>query len=542
MKAIKKLEKIANGESLEFTNDDFKDLTNNFAEIALSRYNSKMEFLSSNPNLSSLSGVGDKNYNPLLAQGKLNDYHESLIPTQKKLSTWLANPNSYSSQLRKTSEYFYNASMQYRRVLSHLGEILLYNYTLNPIRKPLDDSEEELEKFMDMYYKGLEYLPKLNVKYNFPKMTIDALKSGVGYYYYVESEDFVSFLKLPSDYCYITGTWDWGYTFALDLSYFDDYGTRLKEACPELAKAYRKFITIREAQRGSLDEETLTKSRYYMVGPLEGLALLGDDINSSINPVAQGVFKDVLEIDEYKRLTKSKTILDTFKLIVQEIPFDKTGEPYVSVGAARKAVAEIKKILPDNVGVIGTPLSNSKAIDFTDGAQNRDNIVGLGEQQFWRNVGTSGMIMDTAQNTSKIVEYGLVNDHAFVEKVQRQLENFVNIQLMQMAKEDNSPYIQKVKFFGNRYTNDTDTKNYLNLVQSANMPVSKLFAYAGYEPFEVEPSVILENKIGLKEKLSAIIPGAQQSNEQGRPEMEDSEITDAAEDTRERDSGEERRM
>lgn len=544
IEAIEKLERIANGEDVKFESDDLDSLTSNFAQIAIDRYNNKRNFLSNNVNiLDKLGGLGSNNYNPLLAQSVMNSNNNSRIPNQQKLSKWLSSPQEYSTELKQASEYFYNVSMQYRRAISHLGKILLYNYTLNPIKKPVEDTEEELNKFKESYYQSLEYLPKLNIKYVFPRITQETLKDGVAYYYYTEGEDFASFLKLPNEYCYITGTWDWGYTFAMDLTYFDKFGGQLKKSCPELAKAYSKFIALREAYKNETDKnQTVLKSRYYRFAPTNGLAIVGDDVNHSINPILQGVFKDILEIDEYKRLTKSKTILDTFKLIVQEIPYDKNGDPYVGIAAAKKMVEQTKKILPENVGIVGTPLANSQSIDFTDGAQSQNNIVGRGEQQFWRNVGTSGMIMDTAQNTSKIVEYGLINDYSFVEGVQNQLENFINLRLMKLTKDNDSVYYNRVKFFGNRYTNDNDTKDYMQLVQTANMPVAKLFAYAGYEPFEVEPSVILENEIGLKETMKAIIPGAQQSGSAGRPEEQDSEIGDAADETRDRDSGEERRM
>lgn len=543
MNTIEKLEKISNGDtSIEFTNQDTENLASDFAEIALQRYQNKMEFLgSSGFNTRTdreFGGLGSANYNPFLSKGILDAMYETGTPTQTKLSEWLANPRKFDRELKRASEHFYNVSMQYRRAVSHLSEILLYNYTLNPISKPADDSEGEKKKWKEAYYRDLAYLPKLNIKNQFPRKGKEAIKDGVGYYYYKETDDFATLIKLPSDYCIMTGVWDWGNLFVLDLTYFDKFGGMLKETCPEFAKQYDKFIKLREMD--GVKEKDITKSRFYRFLPGEGLALTGDEFG--LTPVLQGVFRDVLEIDVYKELTKSKTILDTFKLIMQEIPYDSDGDPYLSVAAATSAISRIKTILPKNVGIAATPLTKSTAIDFTNGAQSKDNIVGTGEQQFWRNVGTSGMIMDTAGNTSKIVEYGLINDYSFVEHIYRQIENFINLRLMMLAKENDSKYYNRIKLFGNRYTNDSDLKNYMALVQNLNMPIGKAFAYAGYEPHEVEPMIMMENEIGLKQTMTPVIPGAQQSGGPGRPEMDDSEITDAAEVTREQDSGEERRM
>ena len=61
----------------------------------------------------------------------------------------------------------------------------------------------------------------MNIKYQFPKMDLQVMQDGVGFYFIQETNDTITFLQLPTDYCHITAPWTYGWLFAIDLTYFD---------------------------------------------------------------------------------------------------------------------------------------------------------------------------------------------------------------------------------------------------------------------------------------------------------------------------------
>ncbi len=98
-------------------------------------------------------------------------------------------------------------------------------------------------------------------------------------------------------------------------------------------------------------------------------------------------------------------------------------------------------------------------------------------------------------------------------------------------------YKFKVNFFGNKLTNQKNSADYATMVRTANMPAQKLFAYEGYEPFEVVSTLLLENHIGLKDMMKPIVSAFNSSSEDvGAKEKND--ITESGEATRDYESNE----
>ena len=77
-------------------------------------------------------------------------------------------------------------------------------------------------------------------------MQLQVRQDGVGFYVIQETNDTITFLQLPTDYCYITAPWTYGWLFAIDLTYFDRL-VGMPEMLPELTEAYRVFVEKREA-------------------------------------------------------------------------------------------------------------------------------------------------------------------------------------------------------------------------------------------------------------------------------------------------------
>jgi hypothetical protein len=223
---------------------------------------------------------------------------------------------------------------------------------------------------------------------------------------------------MPSDWSKIDGDSSVGYTYAFDMCFFLKTPDNLEQFAPEFVDWYRELI---EEQKNSMFQA------YYKRMPIEkSVVFKFDDDNASMTSPLISVFKDAMQIEDYKDLLKNKTELDTYQLILQEIPKDDNGKPTIDPIMASNFVALVQAILPNGVKTAATPLK-SETFRFTD-TQTQNNITGTGETNYWQQIGISGIEYGINSNSAATISYSNTSDYLFMKHMYSQFERFVNYQ------------------------------------------------------------------------------------------------------------------
>jgi len=441
-------------------------------------------------------------------------------PTQKELMQWMKNPSRFGKQLRDASQYLENCIMQYQRSIKHMASIMTFKYDMRPLSKMPKDATAKAT-----YMKSMDtcngILQKLNIKYQFEKINWEIMEVGAKFVYIRQTDSFITLQDMPIDYCYITGKWDLGWTYAIDLTFFDKIANSQYMA-PEFAEYYAVFCKMRQL---GFNGSELVPYQYYPVPVEKGFVFTFDPIHAQAVPPLRGTFKDALEILNYKDLLKQKTTLDTWKLIASKIPYDTKSQKFiVDMNQATGIVGMLQQLMPSGVRTFATPFETQE-VNFNQ-SQSTNNIVGLGENLYWKSVGISGNLYGDDNSSAMGILLSLEADFSFMSHLYRQYDNFVNWILMQNSR----TYSWQVKFYGNKYTEVDDLKTYSALVSANNMPVGKLFGLAGFEPFEVMPVLELEAELGIKALMTPIIIGSVMSGKDtnavgGAPKKDINNIT-----------------
>lgn len=450
------------------------------------------------------------------------------IATSEQIDKWLEQPQYFSEELRGLSQYLNYAVGQYHRSIWYFNTIKSFNYTLNPTDIDNGDSVSEKD-YLHAYEICLKTLRKMNIKYQFPKIDLQVLIDGVGFYWIAETDDTLSFLQLPSEWCYIVAPWTYGFQFAFDLTYFDRY-VGLDIAIPELYEAYNHFVSMRESK--NLSPEKIQYLQYYPVPVDRSWVFTFDPVHPDKVPPLSSAMGAALDVISYKQLLKDMLALDLFKVIALKIPLKKDGNNMaISYNEAREITQVIQSSFPDNIIAYSSPFdSESIAVNQTD---RFSDIVGISNDTFYSNVGVSDgnfgsnqIRQGTALQFASTVDFAYASTHMY-----SQFSNCVNWILLQKTRK----YKFTVTFFGNKLNDQAETKSYADLVRTANMPVMKLFAYAGFEPFEVISTLRLESELGVKNLMEPLTSAFQKSAKDsgkanGRPQQE--VVSDAGEKSR----------
>lgn len=506
----KKKKKMATPEQTETINNFVKSYSADLAK-SLQRLNLLTQ-------VSSNKGI----YNPVLSEQYLNDLTFNPAKADShQIERWLMAPHQYDENIRHLSAYLENAVGQYGRAIWFLNTEKEFNYILVPADP--DNSEYiDNQDYRNSYNTALTTLRKMNIKYQLPKMDLQVMEDGVGFYYIQETDDTITFLQLPTDYCYITAPWTFGWLFAIDLTFFDRF-VGMPESIPELSEAYRVFVKKREDGYKGAD---LAPFQYYNLPPENSFCLTFDPNKATKIPPLSGAMGAALDVLSYRDLLKKKSVLDLWKIIAMKIPIDKnTNKMQIPYDEAAELISMIKDQLPENIAAFATPFDSQEVA--ANQVNTMDKIVDLGDNNVYSALGMGAtMFGKDNKNAGQLkISSQITFDYASTH-MYSQFANMVNWLIMQKTK----TYKWKVHFFGNKLDKDKEIDNAVRLVTNSNYPVEYLMATTGFEPFEVQSFVNWANKLDLKSKmkpLQSMNTTSNVGNKGGRPELNIGELKDS---------------
>lgn len=513
-----------NNNTIKMATQEQMETINNFVKTYSADLSKQLRQLDLITKISSHNG----RYNPVLSESYLNDVNFNPEKADShQISRWLMAPQYFDKNIRHLSQYLENAVGQYGRAIWFLNTEKSFNYLLTPADANNKDYINTKE-YLNSYNMALNTLRKMNIKYQFPKMDLQVMEDGVGFYFIQETDDTITFLQLPTDYCYITAPWTYGWLFAIDLTFFDRM-VGIPDMLPELTAAYNVFVKKRKE---GFEGEALAPFQYFNMPPEKSFCITFNPNRADKIPPLTGAMGASLDVLSYRDLLKKKSVLDLWKLIAMKIPIDKnTNKMLIPYDEAAELIAMIKQQMPENIVAFATPFESQevaanqvntmdKLVDLGD--NNVYSALGMGDALFGKDNKNAGQLKISSQIT-----FDFASTHMY-----SQFANLANWIIMQKTK----TFKWKVSFFGNKMNADKEIDNAFKLTTSANFPVEYLMANSGFEPFEVESFINWTNKLDIKSKmkpLQSMNTMSNKGNEGGRPLKEVADMQESGEKSRE---------
>lgn len=497
-------------------------------------------------------------YSPIFGEQLVNELYPQSVPyTREKIRTLLKDAEKNSFEIRQAAEYVRNNILQFERVEQYFISLFSFKYYLIPKRSI--GKFTDLKKSKEKVYKFLE---SLRIKEQFPRITADVIKNGCGFYLFSKKGDIFDFLRLPIDQCRITGVRStFGMCFEVDAFYFQrlyDLGM----VTPEIYSYYKELIEskmspaerddngqIKRDKNGELKRIKRASERIFIpISPLHGCCITADPYRGTKVPLLSALLPDSLDILEYKNIQKQKSILETWCIIPQVIPYEEVEKPKVPLQLAKQTIAMLQSALPQGVVTFSTPLEVQNPITLQS-SNTQENITGLGEQNFFSAVGIAGNVMGVGEAKNQAaLDFSNLTDFGFVSYLYGQFDSIVNLLIMIYVNEND----WKIKFFGNSYRHEKEVKDASSMFSTNNLPAEYLGANLGFEPQEFEYMLELGDKSKLKDLMKPLVSQFQQSSNQsvsnntkkdnsnssastdvgGRPELDSDELSDGGEQAR----------
>lgn len=460
-----------------------------------------------------------------MAWAEFEDYLDrlsSLRPrkhTREQIRRYVNDPNKYEQQLREVSLYLYVASPHYMRLINYFYSMLTLDYVVIPYS--LDKERLNYDRFIKSYKNVVDYIEAYNIKHTFSKVLFSLLLTGVYYGYERWVKDSFVLQNLPTEYCKITGIEDGIFTFSMDMRYFDKNKIDPNDFGDEINSLYDKYKS--------------TKEPWQQINAENGVCFtFFPNLPWQVPPFA-GIYEDIMDIDDFKDLYKSKQKIDNFKLIQQKIPFkDKpTSERdfLISLDSVKVFHNNIKKVLPDGVGLVSSPME-LKEINFE---QKKDFIYEStvkAQENLFDAAGISKGLFNSDHNNAVSINRGINVDEAFVFPLLHQFERFFKYRLKRF---NTNQYKFKLHFPPITVFNWKEKYDQYLKAAQYGFPKSFVAAALGYSVSDLEGLNFFENEcLELVDKMIPVSSAHTSSNrERGRPRKDDNELTPSGEQTRE---------
>ena len=271
-------------------------------------------------------GVWSPDLSNSLLQG-LNTNPES--PTSKKIDTALANYKSSADTIQSYMEFMSVYDMIFARTLQAYCNALSFDLTPVCINA-FTESDYQSSDYAADKKKIYNFLNKFRYKAEFQKVVQQLMMHEVY---------FVSFRKtkwgnkgmkfalqvLPQDRCLLTGYWEKGLLFDMDMSYFLQAGTDLDLYDPSMTAAFNRVFAAQGLAQGyrpsvPLDKRTGTYAMYTQLSPTDGYwAFKRNPSTFNTTPFLAPFLKNAITNQEIAELQYNKDIASAYGVLAGEI-------------------------------------------------------------------------------------------------------------------------------------------------------------------------------------------------------------------------------
>lgn len=434
---------------------------------------------------------------------------------KEQILEYMQSPTSNEKNLRNASIYMWDASSQYRRLITYYAMLPRWDYTLSPL--DFDKTKVKPDNFRKQFIKAQTEVELMNIKHEMQKAAKIVLRDGVLYGAIWKNKTSFYIQRINPDWCSLTSIVDGTFVYSVDMTQISE--KRLNLYPPEFTTMYNAYRSTGEKWQEvpldicfclKADETTLT----YSIPPW-----------SSTLPM-------LYDIETYKSLQETATKIANYKLLGMKIPLNDDGTPKVDWDAAEQYYRQLCRVLPPYVGAFLTPME-TEGFEFEKSGNTNDvDTVSRAEEQYWFNTGTSALLHGSnTSNTAGALKLSIRSDEQVMFAFMNQVERVIN----RILKNVSGTIKFQLRFLPTTVYSQIEQADLFKNAATLGVPGSKS-AYAaalGIHQADLSGLAYLESEVLETETWMPLNNSYTNSGgEGGRPAADDVDLDDEGEGTR----------
>lgn len=455
--------------------------------------------------------------------------------TADNVQTYLENPQKYEKELRQLSTVLTTLSPQYRQIVNYFPSIAKFVPVVIPNISKYTNAKGDVtdtDKIKKDYLKVVSTVEMMSLEHEFKKIVATSFIEDIFYGYVYQTNDSFYIQQLDADYCRISSISDGCYNFQFDFTYFDknnklkDVEIALVESYPEeFQSKYNAYLKDKSNMRWQEMDEKNTICIKYSDTPF-------------VFPPFASLYNDLSDLQTYKNLSKQKEEIDNYKFIGLKIPLNTKSEKeddfLVSTTTALTFYNMLLGSLPEGVGAF-LSVTDWDSVDFSSSKTSEKNKILDAENSLMLSSGVSPVNFGKANNSTGLTASNLVDSGALF-RIYDSLERWLN---RKMKFDFNGKFcveLLKVTIFTLKDTID----QYIKTAQYGIPVKLQLSALLNATQGKERGLTLMEEILDLQNTWKPLMSSHTTSgnDEGGRPQLEDNEISESGEATRDNGSNE----
>lgn len=444
--------------------------------------------------------------------------------TRKQILTMCQYPEKYGKQIIRLMNYMYQKSGYVKRLIDYFANMAKANFYVDTeFLNTNAFSNVKSDILKKNYIKFCAQASKFNISNNINSIINQLLLHDVCYAYVVETDVDISYYFIDPQYCELRSLVNGNvYQFAINRSL--------------LTNSYFESLPI-GLQELIQNSEQLSPNNLVDIPYENSFCIKYFNNFFHLFPPFFPMIADVLLIDEYKDLSKTKAINDAYKLLVLKVP-TKDGKLTMDDTVIGPFIQTALQVVQENIGVLPYP-DDVDSVEFS--STNSDDRDKVSDAVNWAysETGVSQSLMSGATSGSEL-KLSITNDSGDVFRIYRMIENWVSLQMKLRG------FIYKSYQFTYKlldmtiYNQQEIIDSELKLAQASIQNKNRVGAAIGMTPGEVLGNIIMEQVVfkdvyDLMTPLKSSYTESASSEDVGRPAMDDTEISEVTETTRSND-------
>lgn len=438
-------------------------------------------------------------------------------PITKQMVLKSINNKDYR-QLRIISDYFYNKSGIYERLIKYMAHFFRYDFFVTPVQY---DKTVPQSKIIEGWYKACLFLENSKPKKHLSEIAVKVIKNGCFYGYRLAQSDREFLQELPVDYCRSRYNYNGKSAVEFNVKYFDDnfpdndYRIRVVKLFPkEIQSAYVSY------KKGTLPQD--------FNGDAQGWVLLDPNktvkfnIDGSDMPVFINVVPHLLDLEKAQEIDLQKMLQQILKVIIQKFPLDKNNDLVFDVDEMQAFHNMAVDMLGDAIGVdVLSTVADVNVADMSD----KGNISSVDqlekvERTVYNEAGVSQMQFNSEGSVA--LQSSISNDEGSLTDLIQQFEEYLEDMIAPLNKNIKKKLIYRVNILPTTVYNYKDMASTYR--EQTMLGYSKLLAQValGMSQTVVMSSALFENQML---KLDSIFTPPQMSSTMSGSDSKDNNET-----------------
>lgn len=445
------------------------------------------------------------------------------VYTKEMLESYLINPDKSISKLREISQYLERKSMLYKKMLMYYASMYMYRYNMIQV----NDFNE------DNYVKALKKMSKFNVeKYGYESV-YNCVRDGIYVAYTYITNESAFFMPLDIDYVRIYGKTKEGHWICyFDASFFDKAGnkdfveTDLGGWDDVFKEGYRLY------------KEDTKNNKWFRLPPEKTFCMLAVDDSMFATPLPfwLPLFKSLLDLLDLEDIIQDKNELENYKLIVNKIPLlqgsDSVDDFAVSIEMVQQFEQLLEATVPELIGCAVLPGTDIDTVSFENSNNSKDtDTLNQSIENLFSNAGASRLVIASGSSSNSVgLKYSLINDASNVWFFVQQYDAWLNYFVQKNISSNCEFSIHQMTWY---LQEDYITQKRELATLGLATPMEVMSAI-NKTPYYAYQKLMFERNLGIYDKLRAVESSYNSGqNSAGRPQSDDTELTDGGQKTRE---------